>query len=313
MKTEHVSIGAYHVTLSLDDDGHLSLYVRSTDGSSIVDVSDDNAQAGEAAFRLSTRAIEAKAREHAESGEETQQPPLYQREFPNFGVLDVQIPGGFVDVSWHNNACPSWRVEKGNGHYLQLFVDYARPEDRDTPTLPRFSLHLHDAHMDYITPVIQSNDYADILALLENYASAMPKVVIDHVSTLSREQMNAWYESNVGYRPDDDAELTLDEIGLQTAEMLYYHAGGEERHWRQADTAEIWKLARDVKSGYVIYSANESAAADGSGFWSDRDGWVPLNQATRYSETDRNTLNLPLATGQDAQWVIFNVAKAHYG
>lgn len=54
--------------------------------------------------------------------------PLYLREFPDFGPLDIAIPPGFVDTSWHNDACPSWTHE---GLGLKLWINFENPDWRD--------------------------------------------------------------------------------------------------------------------------------------------------------------------------------------
>jgi hypothetical protein len=57
---------------------------------------------------------------------------------------------------------------------------------------------------------------------------------------------------------------------------------------------------------YVIYSPNESAVNDGAGFWSNQYGWTELDSATRFSCYEKQTLDLPVSTGQDARWVLLN-------
>jgi len=53
---------------------------------------------------------------------------------------------------------------------------------------------------------------------------------------------------------------------------------------------------------YVIYSANEAALLD-AGFWSNQHGWVDcVSEATQFDAAERNTLSLPMSTGQDARW-----------
>lgn len=46
--------------------------------------------------------------------------PRYLREFPEFGLLDVKIPIGFEDISWHNDLSPSFRKLMFNGQSLRL-------------------------------------------------------------------------------------------------------------------------------------------------------------------------------------------------
>lgn len=65
---------------------------------------------------------------------------------------------------------------------------------------------------------------------------------------------------------------------------------------------------------YVIYSPNESALTDGdAGFWSNEDGWCDFTTATRFTKAESETLNLPISTGQDAKWVLWDEANASYG
>ena len=49
----------------------------------------------------------------------------YATEFPDF-VLDVVIPEGFHDQSWHNDVCPSF-----SGRGVRLWIDYKDPEQRE--------------------------------------------------------------------------------------------------------------------------------------------------------------------------------------
>lgn len=48
----------------------------------------------------------------------------YREEFPEFGELDVQIPLGFNDVSWHNDAMPSFQMKLPCGNSVRLWIDY---------------------------------------------------------------------------------------------------------------------------------------------------------------------------------------------
>lgn len=62
--------------------------------------------------------------------------PLLAKEFPDFDQATLPtIPAGFEDISWHNDACPSFE-HKGLG--LHLFVDYEDPEEREMASPVRF-------------------------------------------------------------------------------------------------------------------------------------------------------------------------------
>lgn len=63
----------------------------------------------------------------------------------------------------------------------------------------------------------------------------------------------------------------------------------------------------------VVYSPNESAASDGAGFWSNTYGWVDFSQATRFTKAETERLSLPISTGHDARWVLWEDANKSYG
>jgi hypothetical protein len=58
--------------------------------------------------------------------------------FPDYDVDTLPlIPDDWTDVSYVNDACPCFETSVQN---LYVFVDYAKPEDREHPGLPRFGL-----------------------------------------------------------------------------------------------------------------------------------------------------------------------------
>lgn len=60
---------------------------------------------------------------------------------------------------------------------------------------------------------------------------------------------------------------------------------------------------------YAVYSPNESALNDGAGFWNNQEGWTDREHATLFSLDETKSLNLPVSTGQDAQWVLYADAR----
>ena len=64
---------------------------------------------------------------------------------------------------------------------------------------------------------------------------------------------------------------------------------------------------------YVVYSPNESATNGGAGFWSNDAGWCEFDDATLFSHSEIQTVQLPLSLGQDARWVNAAEAELHYG
>lgn len=64
--------------------------------------------------------------------------PKYRAEFPTF---DWEVPAcvttewGFKDISWHNDACPSFECD-----VFVLVIDFADPAEREYPTCSRFMM-----------------------------------------------------------------------------------------------------------------------------------------------------------------------------
>ena len=85
----------------------------------------------------------------------------YEKEFPDFGPLGVSIPEGFTDTSWHNDACPSFTSEA-----FKIWVDYANPDNREIPQSTRFTLCRVDAEGEYVSTVLASDNWADIVKAL---------------------------------------------------------------------------------------------------------------------------------------------------
>lgn len=67
----------------------------------------------------------------------------YRDEFPDFGDVDVTIPDGFQDLSWHNDTCPSFGMElpgypESDPRWIRVFIDYADKTKSEHPDNPRF-------------------------------------------------------------------------------------------------------------------------------------------------------------------------------
>ena len=88
---------------------------------------------------------------------------LIAKEFPDFDVSTLPtIPFGWVDTSWHNDACPSF----SNGN-LVLFVDYAEPTMRECgPDAPRYSLIRYGVGSE-ATTVATTDEWQRMLAAIE--------------------------------------------------------------------------------------------------------------------------------------------------
>jgi hypothetical protein len=86
-----------------------------------------------------------------------------------------------------------------------------------------------------------------------------------------------------------------------------------ERAYPGCEVVTVLEFA-DVGEVLVIYSANESAVScDNAGFWSNDNGWTELSGATSFTPLDMKVMNLPMALGEDAQWIFRELANASYG
>tara|TARA_R110002153_G_scaffold157610_1_gene309651 strand:+ start:171 stop:494 length:324 start_codon:yes stop_codon:yes gene_type:complete len=59
-------------------------------------------------------------------------------------VLDAVKSLGYVDSSYGNDTCPSIMLELPNGHWQQVWIDYASLELREDPKWPMFSVTVFD-------------------------------------------------------------------------------------------------------------------------------------------------------------------------
>lgn len=89
----------------------------------------------------------------------------YREEFPEFGELDVELPEGFVDASWKNDAMPCFTYTHDDGSVLRLWVDYADIKLSEIRR-ERFCLqHFEDEDMmEKALPDLCSNDFGRIVS-----------------------------------------------------------------------------------------------------------------------------------------------------
>ena len=88
----------------------------------------------------------------------------YRTEFPDF-VLDVTIPTGFIDVSWHNDVCPSF--EKDDGTFqTRVWIDYKNAVSRESSSNPRFSISMYE-NGDFVNDMMVTDDWNEIVAMLQ--------------------------------------------------------------------------------------------------------------------------------------------------
>jgi len=91
--------------------------------------------------------------------------PLWHIEFPAFPGADIPvIPAGWRDVSYHNDACPSWAPVMGDdgAPALVVFVDRVDPAAREYGA-PRFAVCLADMP-DPTGCLYAGDDWQEVLA-----------------------------------------------------------------------------------------------------------------------------------------------------
>ena len=92
----------------------------------------------------------------------------YKTEFPDF-VLDVEIPEGFSDQSWHNDVCPRFEKDFPDGRYLTIWVDFADPTEREYSNCHRLAVDLYEHDATYVKTLIRSDDWPEIVDFVKGY------------------------------------------------------------------------------------------------------------------------------------------------
>jgi hypothetical protein len=86
----------------------------------------------------------------------------YREEFPDYDPASMPaIPAGWTDISWRNDACPSFDA----GNMRVVYVDYASPDRREWSEARRFSVTEETPHM-RIRTVLESDDWQEVLDYL---------------------------------------------------------------------------------------------------------------------------------------------------
>lgn len=86
-------------------------------------------------------------------------------EFPDYPMVDLPaMPAGFVDVSWHNDTCPSACNADAR---LMVFVDYVDAGLREFPENEgRFTLARTDEGGAVMEGLASTDDWQTILDLI---------------------------------------------------------------------------------------------------------------------------------------------------
>jgi hypothetical protein len=137
-------------------------------------------------------------------------------EFPAFDTATMPvIPENWIDVSYHNDACPSFDTQKG----LIVFVDFEDLHEREFFEGERFNLINSE---DCDDTVFSSDDWKAVLDFVAAYRSAemRKEAIADALSFISqldsRDELtifgNTWLDTN-GYQP-----MSWDELYFEMSE-----------------------------------------------------------------------------------------------
>jgi hypothetical protein len=175
-----------------------------------------------------------------------------------------------------------------------------------------------EAAQDLVNPMPLGHAYDTLSRMmgLKDFNSLSAMLTGAEPSTESREQTTE-LDGSVDYRMAEGDEFTRlwIEVGAFSVYVNRTHEGvivdlfatGCEDENSLGSLALEWVDAEEVMRragrGWLIYSPGEAAATDGDGFWSNHTGWVADDEATVFTNAEKERMALPASTGNDARWV----------
>lgn len=99
----------------------------------------------------------------------------YRSEFPDFDPATMPaIPAEWTDISWHNDACPSFTArgegDIGSGGWrLYVFIDYAEDKRREQRGFSRFNAWVEVDGPTNGDNIFFSDDWDAILAFVQAF------------------------------------------------------------------------------------------------------------------------------------------------
>ena len=113
----------------------------------------------------------------------TDKQPIRNWSFFQGFVDDLNIPDEWVDVSYHNDTCPSWTF---NGY--QIFIDSLDKEMSEHPNDPRFRIIYSALYGEHNNLVKSAEKFRDVLQFLkENNANDLNQLTNELNEWLSKE------------------------------------------------------------------------------------------------------------------------------
>lgn len=105
----------------------------------------------------------------------------FRTEFPGFDPATLPaIPADWTDVSWKNDACPSFLAAAGPTWEILVFVDWADPAERELGGASRYSVQRHANDGDDGACSFSSDSWPAIVACVNALATALRRA--DRVS-----------------------------------------------------------------------------------------------------------------------------------
>ena len=99
----------------------------------------------------------------------------YTHSYEHKGALDdinvsLILDCGFSDVSWHNDAMPSF---VNADESIRVWCDYADPDEREFQDYPRFAVWSTDPdHSEPLDVLLETEDYSELIEFLKGLENA---------------------------------------------------------------------------------------------------------------------------------------------
>tara|TARA_R110000751_G_scaffold124841_1_gene226321 strand:- start:15 stop:458 length:444 start_codon:yes stop_codon:yes gene_type:complete len=141
----------------------------------------------------------------------------YQDDFFTSCVADLEKPEGWTNLSWHNDACPSWGF---NGY--QIFIDHADANKRELgPEIKRFHVMKEADYGEGYARSFDTNSWDEVLKIVENnLEDALHQTARDFMDkhskpnwkTLSLDEWLAEYGEHLSAEVSDSASDLLEQF-----------------------------------------------------------------------------------------------------
>jgi len=131
--------------------------------------------------------------------------------FPDYPVASLPaLPAGFVDSSWHNDACPSMTPTDES---LVVFVDYPDEAERELSGVKRFSVQTLIDDTAGPHELINTDDWAEVLATIQAFKEGDGTMTRDEALQIVIDLATRWGENAEEALPTRlTAEMTDDDL-----------------------------------------------------------------------------------------------------